>query len=162
MIDDDEVAVALELVGKRDRSLVDAPDRLSFGTPISMPFRTMAVPKRLLGWRPKGRSTRPARRPGQVALERPQGQAPAVPPGRRRQSGDIDACSFCLGVLELAGQLRVQVAAGVDRVDQRRPRRDGPVGGGARACGLGLERRRARSARSCSVLRSRASASSVA
>ena len=65
VVDDDEVAVALELVGKRDGSLVDVPDGLSSGASISMPFLTIAVPKRLVGWRPNGRRILPGR-PGQV------------------------------------------------------------------------------------------------
>ena len=98
----------------------------------------MAVPKRLVGCRPKARSTRPAHRPGQVAPEGAQGRGVAAA-ARPDSICASDACSFCCAACELAHQLRVQVAPGVDGGHQRRPARDRLVRGRARPERLGLK-----------------------
>ena len=160
MIDDDEVAVALELVGKRDRSLVDAPDRLAFGDPDFHAVSDDGGAEAAARLAAEGAKHGPARRPGQVALERSQGQrrrcSPAAAVNLR-----IDACSFpwaswsspvswALRSRRASIESTSAVRAATARSAAERARAASPLSASSSV------------ARACSVLRSRARASNVA
>ena len=98
MLDDDQVAVAGELIGKRDHAFVHGSDRLAFGTAsISMPFRTMDVPNRLLGWRPNRELTAPRAGQGRAPWNGRSGSAAFAVELRRPT-----VCRRCCARLELA------------------------------------------------------------
>ena len=132
VLDDDQVAVAGELARQTPPCLRGRPGPAA---PRRQRSRcrcwTMAVPNRLLGWRPNRRLTVPRAGQGSVALERPQRQH-APPPGVELRDRRLQAL---LRGLELARRLRVQVAA---RVDRRRRARCGaaPPGRAQRARGV--------------------------
>ena len=81
---------------------------------ISMPLRSTAVPKRLLGCRPKREPIAAARRPGQRTLERAEGQR-----RRRRRLGDWTSAGAA-APLQLARPAARSDRGAVDRRDQRR------------------------------------------
>jgi hypothetical protein len=130
VFDDHKIAISGELSGEPNRAFVDAPNRLTFGRTnldTILDDRRTESTGRLST---ESRDHLTARRPGERALKRPDGQRrmpPAV--GVEPVHGSLQ---YLLRRFQLARQLRVEVAPSVDRGDQRRSRSHGAIEG--RAC----------------------------
>ena len=103
VVNDDEIAVASNWSANATVPSWTLRTGGPSAAPISMPFLTMAVPKRLLGWRPKGRSTGPRAGHGRSPWNgrRASAGAAARPPPNLRDRG----LQLLLRGLELPGQL---------------------------------------------------------
>src|SRR5439155_27274280 len=131
VIDDDEVAIAAELVRIRNGPLVDGMDGASFRQRDLDAVADEGRPEAVRALPPEPAGDDAVGGPGPRALERPEGQADGGPGAAGRDLRERRLQPL-LRVLELAGQLRVEVAAFVDRRDEGAAGGDGAVHGGTR------------------------------